>query len=133
EGAAASTVAALMYKKFNHRGKKACCILSGGNIDVTRVSKVIQKGLYKTNRRMELKIKLDDQPGQISKMSALLEKQGANIVKINQNIDLVGDTIDSMIVSVVIDTKDKNHQDEILTALNQNSYVYKARYNDAQF
>lgn len=133
EGAAASTVAALMYKKFNHRGKKVCCILSGGNIDVTRVSKVIQKGLYKTNRRMELKIKLDDQPGQISKMSALLEKQGANIVKINQNIDLVGDTIDSMIVSVVIDTKDKNHQDEILTALNQNSYVYKARYNDAQF
>lgn len=133
EGAAASTVAALMYKKFNHRGKKVCCVLSGGNIDVTRVSKVIEKGLYKTNRRMELRIKLDDQPGQLTKISGLLEEEGANIVQIYQNVDLVGETIDSMIVSIIIDTKDKNHQDEILTALNQNSYVYKARYNDAQF
>ena len=65
EGAAASTVAALMYKKFSHKGKKVCCVLSGGNIDVTRVSKVIEKGLFKTNRRMELKIKLNDQPGKI--------------------------------------------------------------------
>lgn len=133
EGAAASTVAALMYKKFSHKGKKVCCVLSGGNIDVTRVSKVIEKGLYKTNRRMELRIKLNDQPGQISGVSEILEKEGANIVQIGQNIDLVGDTIDSMIVSVVIDTKGKDHQDQILTALNQHAYVYKARYNDAQF
>ena len=133
EGAAASTVAALMYKKFSHKGKKVCCVLSGGNIDVTRVSKVIEKGLYKTNRRMELRIKLNDQPGQISRVSEILEKEGANIVQIGQNIDLVGDTIDSMIVSVVIDTKGKDHQDQILTALNQHAYVYKARYNDAQF
>lgn len=133
EGAAASTVAALMYKKFSHKGKKVCCVLSGGNIDVTRVSKVIEKGLYKTNRRMELRIKLNDQPGQISRVSEILEKEGANIVQIGQNIDLVGDTIDSMIVSVVIDTKGKDHQDQILTVLNQHSYVYKARYNDAQF
>lgn len=133
EGAAASTVAALMYKKFSHKGKKVCCVLSGGNIDVTRVSKVIEKGLYKTNRRMELRIKLNDQPGQISSVSEILEKEGANIVQIGQNIDLVGDTIDSMIVSVVIDTKGKDHQDQILTALNQHAYVYKARYNDAQF
>lgn len=133
EGAAASTVAALMYKKFSHKGKKVCCVLSGGNIDVTRVSKVIEKGLYKTNRRMELRIKLNDQQGQISRVSEILEKEGANIVQIGQNIDLVGDTIDSMIVSVVIDTKGKDHQDQILTALNQHAYVYKARYNDAQF
>ncbi len=82
---------------------------------------------------MELRIKLDDQPGQLTKISGLLEEEGANIVQIYQNVDLVGETIDSMIVSIIIDTKDKNHQDEILTALNQNSYVYKARYNDAQF
>lgn len=122
-----------MYRKFDHRGKKVCCVLSGGNIDVTRVSKVIEKGLYKTNRRMELRINLDDQPGQLTKISGLLEEQGANIVQIYQNVDLVGETIDSMIVSIIIDTKDKDHQGQILTALNQNSYVYKARYNDAQF
>ena len=133
EGAAASTVAALMYKKFNHKGKKVCCVLSGGNIDVTRVSKVIEKGLYKTNRRMELKIKLNDQPGEMTRMTKLLEREGANIVKIGQNIDVVGDTIDSMIVNLVIDTKDKAHQEQIITALNQDFYVFKANYNDTQF
>lgn len=133
EGAAASTVAALMYKKFSHKGKKVCCILSGGNIDVTRVSKVIEKGLFKTNRRMELKIKLNDQPGEMTKMAKLFEREGANIVKIGQNIDVVGDTIDSMIVSVVVDTKDKAHQEQIITELNQNFYVFKANYNDTQF
>lgn len=133
EGAAASTVAALMYKKFNHKGKKVCCVLSGGNIDVTRVSKVIEKGLYKTNRRMELKIKLNDQPGEMTRMTKLLEREGANIVKIGQNVDVVGDTIDSMIVSIVIDTKDKAHQEQIITALNQDFYVFKANYNDTQF
>ena len=131
EGAAASTVAALMYKKFSHKGKKVCCVLSGGNIDVTRVSKVIEKGLFKTNRRMELKIKLNDQPGEMTKMAKLFEREGANIVKIGQNIDVVGDTIDSMIVSVVVDTKDKAHQEQIITELNQNFYVFKivCRYN----
>ena len=133
EGAAASTVAALMYKKFSHKGKKVCCVLSGGNIDVTRVSKVIEKGLYKTNRRMELKIKLNDQPGEMTKMTKLLEREGANIVRISQNIDVIGDTIDSMIVSVVVDTKDKAHQEQIITELNQNFYVFKANYNDTQF
>ena len=133
EGAAASTVAALMYKKFSHKGKKVCCVLSGGNIDVTRVSKVIEKGLFKTNRRMELKIKLNDQPGEMTKMAKLFEREGANIVKIGQNIDVVGDTIDSMIVSVVVDTKDKAHQEQIITELNQNFYVFKANYNDTQF
>ena len=122
-----------MYKKFNHKGKKVCCVLSGGNIDVTRVSKVIEKGLYKTNRRMELKIKLNDQPGEMTRMTKLLEREGANIVKIGQNIDVVGDTIDSMIVSIVIDTKDKAHQEQIITALNQDFYVFKANYNDTQF
>ena len=133
EGAAASTVAALMYKKFSHKGKKVCCVLSGGNIDVTRVSKVIEKGLFKTNRRMEFKIKLNDQPGEMTKMAKLFEREGANIVKIGQNIDVVGDTIDSMIVSVVVDTKDKAHQEQIITELNQNFYVFKANYNDTQF
>lgn len=133
EGAAASTVAALMYKKFSHKGKKVCCVLSGGNIDVTRVSKVIEKGLYKTNRRMELKIKLNDQPGEMTRITKLLEREGANIVRISQNIDVIGDTIDSMIVSVVIDTKDKAHQEQIITELNQNFYVFKANYNDTQF
>lgn len=82
---------------------------------------------------MELRIKLNDQPGEMTRMTKLLEREGANIVKIEQNIDVVGDTIDSMIVSVVIDTKDKEHQEQIITTLNENFYVFKAKYNDLQF
>ena len=69
----------------------------------------------------------------MTKMAKLFEREGANIVKIGQNIDVVGDTIDSMIVSVVVDTKDKAHQEQIITELNQNFYVFKANYNDTQF
>lgn len=133
EGAAASTVAALMYKKFNHSGKKVCCVLSGGNIDVTRVSKVIEKGLYKTNRRMELRIKLNDAPGELTKLTELLEKEGANIVQIGQHIDVVSDTIDSMIVNVAVDTRNLEHQNAIITMLNENFYVFKVKYNNPQF
>lgn len=133
EGAAASTVAALMYKKFNHRGKKVCCVLSGGNIDVTRVSKVIEKGLYKTNRRMELRVKLNDAPGELTKLTKLLEQEGANIVQIGQHIDVVSDTIDSMIVNVVVDTRNLDHQNALITMLNENFYVFKVKYNNPQF
>lgn len=133
EGAAASTVAALMYKKFNHRGKKVCCVLSGGNIDVTRVSKVIEKGLYKTNRRMELRVKLNDAPGELTNLTKLLEKEGANIVQIGQHIDVVSDTIDSMIVNVVVDTRNLDHQNALITMLNENFYVFKVKYNNPQF
>ena len=133
EGAAASTVAALMYKKFNHKGKKVCCVLSGGNIDVTRVSKVIEKGLYKTNRRMELRVKLNDAPGELTKLTKLLETEGANIVQIGQHIDVVSDTIDSMIVNIVVDTKNIDHQNALITILNENFYVFKVKYNNPQF
>ncbi len=133
EGAAASTVAAVMYKKFNHKGKKVCCVLSGGNIDVTRVSKVIEKGLYKTNRRMELRIKLNDAPGELTKLTELLEKEGANIVQIGQHIDVVSDTIDSMIVHLVVDTRNLEHQNALITTLNENFYVFKVKYNNPQF
>lgn len=127
EGAAATTVAALLYKKFNFRDKKVCCVLSGGNIDVTRISKVIDKGLYKTYRSLQLQVQLSDIPGEMGKLTRLLEEHSANIMTIRQTVDVDAESIDAMRVSLLLSTRNRDHQEEIITALNQRGYVYKTR------
>lgn len=127
EGAGASTLAAVLYNKFNYRDKKVCCVLSGGNIDVTRISKVIDKGLYKTKRSMQLTVQLNDVPGEMGKLTKLLEANSANIMTIDQRVDIQTESIDGMLVSLMISTRDEEHQNQIITALNQAGYHYKTR------
>lgn len=124
EGAGATSVAALMYNKFDCKDKKVVCLLSGGNIDMTRISKVIEKGLYKTKRTMEIIINLNDYPGEMNKLTKLFDDIGANIVGINQEVDLFGDFIDTMRVRVKLATRDLTHQDEIKLALSSAGYEF---------
>ena len=122
EGAAAATVAALMYNKFDAKGKKVLCLLSGGNIDVQRISKVIEKGLYTTKRALDLRITLQDSPGELNKLLKVFEELGANIQTIDQVVDLAGEDIDTMWVRVKVATRDANHQEEIKSALIASGY-----------
>lgn len=122
EGAAAAAVAALMYNKFDSKGKKVLCVLSGGNIDVQRISKVIEKGLFTTKRALDLRITLQDSPGELNKLLKIFEELGANIQTIDQVVDLAGDDIDTMWVRVKVATRDENHQEEIKSALIASGY-----------
>lgn len=122
EGAAAATVAALMYNKFDAKGKKVLCLLSGGNIDVQRISKVIEKGLYTTKRALDLRITLQDSPGELNKLLKVFEELEANIQTIDQVVDLAGEDIDTMWVRVKVATRDANHQEEIKSALIASGY-----------
>lgn len=122
EGAAAAAVAALMYNKFDAKGKKVLCVLSGGNIDVQRISKVIEKGLFTTKRALDLRITLQDSPGELNKLLKVFEELGANIQTIDQVVDLAGDDIDTMWVRVKVATRDENHQEEIKSALIASGY-----------
>ena len=82
EGAGAVAVAAAMFNKVDVKGKKVACILSGGNIDVTILSKVINRGLMKAGRSTELIIEMIDKPGQLKEVSALIADLGANVVSV---------------------------------------------------
>ncbi len=119
EGAGAVSVAAVMYDKLPVQGKNVVCLLSGGNIDVTILSKVIERGLLKSGRSDTLAIQLSDQPGQLAKVSALLASLNANVVSVFYEKASEGSSITDCVLRINIETRDATHIEEIHEALNQ--------------
>lgn len=117
EGAGAVSVAAAMFNKVDIKGKKVCCVVSGGNIDVTILSRVISRGLLNTGRSLSIKIALTDKPGQLEAVSKIVADLGGNIVSIyhdryDLNIDIV-----SCILDLRIETRDHEHIRSIIEKL----------------
>lgn len=119
EGAGAVSVAAVMYDKLPVQGKNVVCLLSGGNIDVTILSKVIERGLLKSGRSDTLAIQLSDQPGQLAKVSALLASLNANVVSVFYEKASEGSSITDCVLRINIETRDSAHIEEIHKALNE--------------
>lgn len=130
EGAGACPVAAIMYDKIDVKDKKVCCVISGGNIDVTRISKVIEKGLYKSNRSMALRVRVVDQPGALLKLTKIFERYNANIVTVEQKVDVISNGIDIMTIDFVLSTRNKEHQQKILNVLIADDYEVQVKYAD---
>ncbi len=82
EPAGATTLALALSGKLNIKGKKVCCLLSGGNIDVSTIGKIIEKGLISRGRKIEFSIQLQDKPGMLEKVSHVLAKEGANVISV---------------------------------------------------
>lgn len=122
EGAGAVAVAAAMFDKVNLTNKKCVCVLSGGNIDVTFLSKIIDLGLLKTGRRSKIELNVVDKPGNLSKVIQLVGNTGANIVSVSHN--RVQDEIlfHMCEVSIVIETNDHAHIQNVLQVLHENGY-----------
>ncbi len=120
EGAGAVSVAAVMYDKLPVKGKNVVCVLSGGNIDVTILSKVIERGLLKSGRSDTLAIQLEDRPGQLAKVSQLLASLNANVVSVSYEKASEGTSITACILRINIETRDFNHIQEVHEALRAN-------------
>lgn len=124
EGAGAVGVAAILHQKIgNIEGKKVGVVLSGGNIDVTMLSVIIEKGLLKSHRKMKLTVTLVDKPGSLMKLTELLQGLYANIVHIAY--DRTSTTLDygDANVTIHLETKGEAHQDEIRSVLLENGYL----------
>ena len=93
EGAGAVTVAAAMFNKVDIRGMKTVCLISGGNIDVNILSRVITRGLVKEGRSASLTLSLTDKPGELLKVSSIISATGANILGVNHNRSALGTAI----------------------------------------
>lgn len=117
EGAGAVSVAAVMFDKIPVEGKNVVCLLSGGNIDVTILSKVIERGLLKSGRSDTLAIQLEDRPGQLAKVSALLAKLGANVVSVFYEKASEGSGITDCVLRINIETRDQAHIDFVHKSL----------------
>lgn len=118
EGAGAVPVAAVMNGKIpDIDGKKVCCLVSGGNIDVTILSRVIERGLKMGGRTANIKIALSDKPGQLSGVSAVIAEQGANVVSVNYDSSDLDMNITDCYLNIGIETRNYQHIVQIKQAL----------------
>ena len=124
EGAGAVGVAALLHNKLEFlKGKKIAIVLSGGNMDVTLLSVIIEKGLLKSHRKMNITVTLVDKPGSLMHFTKLLEDLNANIVHISYDRTSISLDYGDANVTVHMETKGKEHQREIQNVLRQEGYL----------
>ncbi len=117
EGAGAVAVAAVMFNKVPVKGKKVVCLVSGGNIDVNILSKVIKRGLLKSGRTDSVTIELVDKPGQLLKVSQLIAELGGNVISIHHERASENTDINGCFLKIVLETRNFEHKMEIRNAL----------------
>lgn len=117
EGAGAVAVAAVMFNKVPVKGKKVVCLVSGGNIDVNILSKVIKRGLLKSGRTDSVTIELVDKPGQLLKVSQLIADLGGNVISIHHERASENTDINGCFLKIVLETRNFEHKMEIRNAL----------------
>ena len=118
EGAGAVPVAAVMFDKIpDIKNKKVCCIVSGGNIDVTILSRVIERGLKMNGRTADITIALSDKPGQLAAVSAIVAEAGANVVSVSYASTDLDMNITDCYLRISVETRDFEHIEQIKNAL----------------
>ncbi len=117
EGAGAVSVAAAMFNKLPIKGKKTVCLVSGGNIDVNILSRVITRGLVTTGRTASLQIALEDKPGQLLGVSQIISKCGGNVVSVHHERSDANMAIASCFLKIGMETRDFEQIEEIKSEL----------------
>ena len=121
EGAGAASVAAVMFDKFPLKGKRVVCIVSGGNIDVTSLSRVIERGLFKSGRSSSLLIELIDKPGQLKDISKIIADNGANVTGVHYEKGNT-ESVNGCFLRIEIETRDYEHIQTITDALRNEGF-----------
>ena len=117
EGAGAIAVAAAMFGKLDIKGKKTVCLLSGGNIDVTILSRVIKRGLLMSGRTAQLMIELADKPGQLKNVSRIIADLGGNVISVHHERANEGSDVTGCYLRIMLETRNYEHIAEIKKAL----------------
>ena len=115
-------VAAALCNKVDVKGKKVACLVSGGNIDVTILSRVISRGLLKTGRSADITIELVDKPGQLSDVSRIIAETGGNVVAVHHDRSGENTNVNGCYLHLVMETRDHAHILEIENALTNQGY-----------
>lgn len=117
EGAGAVSVAAAMFDKIPMKNKNIVCVVSGGNIDVTILSRVIERGLLTSGRTCNLCIELMDKPGQLQMVSTIFANLGANVISVHHERASEAMDINGCYLRIVLETRNYEHIDMITAAL----------------
>ena len=122
EGAGAVSVAAAMFHKFPIEGKKVVSLISGGNIDVTSLSRVIDRGLMKSGRTTNLLIELVDKPGQLKDVSRIIADCGGNVISVHHERNGDTESINGCYLRLTLETRNYDHVQQITQALKNEGF-----------
>lgn len=122
EGAAAAPLAALINKKVNLTDKNIALIVSGGNIDVNLISRIIEKGLIQDGRLSRFSVVISDRPGNLARLSQRIADLDANILQIGQSRGFGPIAIDQTEVELVVETAGLNHVERIRSELSKDGF-----------
>lgn len=122
EGAGAVAVAAAMFNKFDIKGKKVACIVSGGNIDVNILSRVINRGLLMSGRSTEITLEVIDRPGMLSEASRIISEVGGNVVAVHYDQTGENTHVNGCYLRLRLETRDFEQIEAIRQALQAGGY-----------
>lgn len=122
EGAGAVGIAAAMYHKVDTAGKKVCAVLSGGNVDVTMLERIITYGLVKEHRTVGVSTILPDRPRALTQFLDIISETGANVLDVSHERCNTKTAIGSCIVHATLETRNADHIEEIYHKLRQSNY-----------
>lgn len=122
EGAGAAPVAAVLQHKFNFTGKKVAAVVSGANIDVNILARVIDRGLVKAGRKVQFRMIIPDRPGQLQQVLAAIAETQSNVVGIDHDRSQRRVAVGYAEVEFVLETLDKAHADALLSMLTAKGY-----------
>ena len=117
EGAGAVSVAAVMSDKIPEEGKNVVCLVSGGNIDVNILSRVITRGLVTSGRNATLQIALEDKPGQLVDVATIIASCGANVTGVHYGHSDPNTAVTSCVLTLEIETRDFRQLEEVRQTL----------------
>lgn len=125
EGAAAAPVAALLNRKLPFSRKKIALLVCGGNIDVTLLSRIIERGLVKDGRLVRLRVHLPDYPGALHRLTGILAQHRANIVETSYDRAYYGVNLGDTAIDITMETRGPDHIAELLSALAAADYAHE--------
>jgi threonine dehydratase len=125
EGAGAAALAALLHRKTSLDGQRIAVLVCGGNIDVTLLSRIIERGLVKDGRMVRLRIHLPDHPGALQKLCGVIAAQRANIVETNHDRAYYGVNLGDTVIDITMETRGPEHAGELKHALDHAGYSYE--------
>jgi len=124
EGAGAIALAAVLQAKTEHRGKNIAVLVSGGNLDVNLLARIIEQGLVRDGRRLRLRVRLPDYPGALEGLASVIAKARANIVETSYNRAHYGVSLNEAAIDITMETRGRDHASDLLAALTGSRYEF---------
>ena len=122
EPAGAVPLAAVLNRKIDVEGKKVICLMSGGNIDVSFISNIIEQGLFARSRRIRFTVRVLDKPGSLVKLLSIISAAGANIISVEHDRLKAGLDPNETTVHIACEVGGEAHGKQLLLAIERQGY-----------